>query len=307
MSSSKLKDMNNRKEVADFIQSFSRPEGFSTASWFNIKKWAMAVWEAKLASQTWQYTLNISCKEFYAMLCDSNGDCIVADARLLQFENNSYTQKWFLQLLDQATAFAREEAYEEALKTVDLALEIQPKSGEAWNNKAVVLRELKQYKAAFATFSRALVYKKDCAKIWVNRAELFIRVGWFKKALEDAHTAIRLEGTNKHIERLISRALWSDGSHQKAINNWKIALHYYQASEQDWSLLATWQEQTGFIKEALMTYRKALSVNPFHAEALFGKGKLELVLKANAVSAKESLEMAHLLGHQQAKKTLTAF
>ena len=296
--------MNTRKEAADYINSFARPVGFSTASWYTLKKWALAVWDSKLSAQTWQYTLNIPCKEFYSMLCDKDGSCIVSDARLLKFERNKFTHKWFVQLLDTAIALAKEKEYEEALRQINIALEIKPKSAEAWNNKAVILSALKQYKSAFGAFNRALFTDKTSAKIYINRAELFMKVDWFSKVLEDLNTAVNLAGTNKHIERLRSLALWANKKHGQAITNWKCALHYYQATEEDWLLLAKWQLAAGNTKEAKLSYRKVLSLNPFYAEALYGKGILTVQENPESKSGKEAIEMAHLLGHEAAGNVL---
>lgn len=296
--------MKTRKEAADYINSFARPGGFSTASWFTLKKWASAVWDSKLAAQTWQYTLSIPCKEFYSMLCDVDGSCIVRDARLLKFESNRFTHKWFLELLETAITLAKEEEYEEALRQINRALEIKPKSAEAWNNKALILSALKQYKSAFGAFNRALFTDKTSAKIYINRAELFMKVDWFSKVLEDLDTAVILEGTNKHIEQLRSLALWANKKHNQAITNWKCALHYYQANEEDWLLLAKWQLAIGDTKEAQLSYGKVLSLNPFYAEALYGKGILTVQENPKSKSGKEAIEMAHLLGHETAGNAL---
>ena len=302
--SSKLNGMKTKKEVADHINSFVRPEGYNTAAWFTLKKWAGAVWDSKLASQTWQYTLKVSCKEFYDMLCDSKGECIISDLRLLKFEQNRYTKKWFFQLLEESTAFAKEGEYEEALRLINIAVEIQPKSTEAWNNKAVILKELKQYKSAFGAFSRALFINRNTARVYVNRAELFMEVEWYQKALEDLNSAVELEGTQKYIEQLKSLALWKSKKQRQAINNWKCALHYYQANEADWTLLAKWQLAIGDLKEARLSYRKVLSLNPFYADALYGKGLLEIQENPESKTGLEAIEMAHLLGHQSAGEVL---
>ena len=52
--------------------------------------------------------------------------------------------------------FAREEKYEEAIKSFDKALEINPHYSKAWNNKGIVLAKLKKYNDAIKCYDNAL-------------------------------------------------------------------------------------------------------------------------------------------------------
>lgn len=299
--------MKTRKEVNAYINSFRRPDNFNHAAWMTLKKWALAIWDAHLKNQRWQYAVKVSCKEFYQMLCDTDGMCIVPDIDLLKFEINDFTAKWFSQQVDLAANLAREGEFNEALAHLDIALKIKANSAEALNNKAVVLHQLKQYKSAFGYFAQALEAAPAKAKIYVNRAALYSDVDWYQKAVEDLEMALSLYGPSKVLEKKKSEALWNTGKRNKAIENWRNTLLYFNAEETDWMLLAQWQLAVGSKSDALESYRRVLNINPFYAEALLGKGALTLEQNPTDNKAKEALEMAHLLGSSQAKATLNAF
>jgi len=59
--------------------------------------------------------------------------------------------------------------YDEAIKTLDKAIEINPRLAEAWYNKGNALLSLGKYEEAIKAFDKAIEINPQYAKAWNNR------------------------------------------------------------------------------------------------------------------------------------------
>ncbi len=63
--------MNNEitlPEAKRYVDSFSRPNGYSPYAWDVTKKLAMEAWGSYLANRPFRRQVNYMCNEFYAMI-----------------------------------------------------------------------------------------------------------------------------------------------------------------------------------------------------------------------------------------------
>lgn len=298
--------MKTRQAIEKHINQFKRPDNFNPASWMVLKKWAVAIWKAHQKQQCWQYPVKVTCPEFYAMICDEQGKCIIRDRVLLKFEVNRWTKPWAKELIRTAVDLAKSEEREEALKQINLALAISSQSAEAWNNKAVIEHQLKRYKSAFESFDKALSIAPEVAKIYMNRALLYRDVNWDEKAHQDLNKALSLGGDRVFIQKQQARSLWNMDYKEAAARQLHDVLNAHHGDEKDWTLLGDWLVALNKISAAQEAYIKVLNMNPFYADALFGNAMLKAMKQPNSKAVKDELEMAHILGAKNARDVLEA-
>jgi hypothetical protein len=69
-------------EAQRHIDSFSRPQGFNTYSWRVVKKLALRAWESHLEGRIFERSVNFMCREFYLMIQDPEGQCIIPKSKI---------------------------------------------------------------------------------------------------------------------------------------------------------------------------------------------------------------------------------
>jgi tetratricopeptide (TPR) repeat protein len=82
---------------------------------------------------------------------------------------------------------------EQALRVLDAILAAQPEAAITWNNRAILMRRMKQPGEALASADRALALNAAYAKAWVNRANALIELHRFAEAQTSANTALDLD------------------------------------------------------------------------------------------------------------------
>ena len=98
--------------------------------------------------------------------------------------------------------------YDKAIECYDKALEINPMYEQAWNNKGAALAGLKRYAEAIKCYDKALEINPMYAKAWYNKGADLVRLERYKEAIKCAKEALRLtpEGDpNRQVmEKLLS-------------------------------------------------------------------------------------------------------
>lgn len=82
---------------------------------------------------------------------------------------------------------------QQALQVLDAILAAQPGAAITWNNRAILLRRMKQPGEALASADRAVALNAAYAKAWSNRANALIELGRFAEAQTSASTALDLD------------------------------------------------------------------------------------------------------------------
>jgi tetratricopeptide (TPR) repeat protein len=66
--------------------------------------------------------------------------------------------------------------FAEALRHLDLALNIRPNDDTAWNNRGVALGSLERYEEAIASYNRTLELRPDYDEAWINRGLSYLKL-----------------------------------------------------------------------------------------------------------------------------------
>ncbi|MBN8421244.1 MAG: protein kinase [Verrucomicrobia bacterium] len=82
---------------------------------------------------------------------------------------------------------------EQALHVLDAIVAAQPGAAITWNNRAILLRRMKQPGEALASADRAIALNAAYAKAWTNRANALIELRRFSEAQTSASTALDLD------------------------------------------------------------------------------------------------------------------
>lgn len=81
----------------------------------------------------------------------------------------------------------------DALPLLDEILAASPDAAMTWNNRAILLRRMKQPGEALASADRAIQLNPAYAKAWANRANALIELGRFDDALESATRSLAID------------------------------------------------------------------------------------------------------------------
>ena len=73
--------------------------------------------------------------------------------------------------------------YEEAVKALNRAIELNPKDTEVWNNRGIVLSLLKRNKEAIWSFEKATSIDPRNAEAWYNRGMVFCSLERYEDAI----------------------------------------------------------------------------------------------------------------------------
>jgi tetratricopeptide (TPR) repeat protein len=72
-------------------------------------------------------------------------------------------------LTEEGNSFCSLKRYEEAIKSFNEALKIDPKYVNAWYSKGIILRDLTRYEEAIKSFNEALKIDPKCADAWLDK------------------------------------------------------------------------------------------------------------------------------------------
>jgi tetratricopeptide (TPR) repeat protein len=82
---------------------------------------------------------------------------------------------------------------EQACSVLDAIVASQPGAAITWNNRAILMRRMKQPEKALASADRAIALNAAYAKAWVNRANALIELHRFAEAQTSASKALDLD------------------------------------------------------------------------------------------------------------------
>lgn len=91
--------------------------------------------------------------------------------------------------------------YQEALKSANTAVGINPKSVEAWLNQGVALEALKQYQEAVLAYQQALCINPKKADIWSALSRPLLQLRRYKEALTAFEEVLKIEPNNSQVQQ----------------------------------------------------------------------------------------------------------
>jgi tetratricopeptide (TPR) repeat protein len=156
---------------------------------------------------------------------------------------------------------------EDALRELDVALDIDPEAAFAYYNRGIVLQTLKRFSAALASYDAAIALKPDYAEAFCNRGNTLAELKRLHESLASFDRAIALKP--RYAQALANRATVLErlARSQEARTSLESAIacapHFAEAHYN----LANILRQRGDLEQAVAHYERALAIMPNFAEA----------------------------------------
>ncbi|WP_413167598.1 tetratricopeptide repeat protein [Capilliphycus salinus ALCB114379] len=147
-------------------------------------------------------------------------DALTACEGALQTDGNLYESDPADAYLQKGQALAGLSRYEEAITSIDTALNLKPESAIAWNTKSVILWQAQNYREALQANDRALALDQNYFQGWFNRGGILRAIQQNQEALAAYERAVNSDISLVYAATLASvwanrsAILWNLGKYQ---------------------------------------------------------------------------------------------
>jgi tetratricopeptide (TPR) repeat protein len=129
-------------------------------------------------------------------------------------------QEWF----EKALKDVENKSFEEALKSCDKAIQIEPSFAEAYNRRGYIFYTLEKLDRAIKDFNEAIRLKPNYPDAYFNRAISRAGKRDYQAAIKDYNEAIRLNPIDDDAYYSRGAAYWNLRDSHKAIEDWEMTL-----------------------------------------------------------------------------------
>ncbi len=191
-----------------------------------------------------------------------------------------------------ASAFDALHMYDQAIRDLKTALEIDPDNPRYRAQLGAQLKQAGRYEEALEYLNPAIESEPSNAMSWRDRSRTFYELGDLESALSDINRAMELDPTSTQGVAMRGIILWEMGNAEEALADFNMAIRL----EQDplvrvWSVMgrANCLIEQGDYSEAITDLESVLAFDStfYSAHFLLGKCKLEL---GDTAAARISLE-----------------
>jgi tetratricopeptide (TPR) repeat protein len=179
----------------------------------------------------------------------------------------------------------------EAVESYDRALVLEPDKNRAWGNRGIALGELGRNAEALESYDRALALKPDDHWAWFSRGIALGELGRNAEALESYDRALALKSDDPSAWNNRGNALARLGRNAEALESYDRALALKSDDPRAWNNRGNALGELGRNAEALESYDRALALKPDDALAWHGRGAALAMLDRYA-EALESYDRA---------------
>ena len=189
--------------------------------------------------------------------------------------------------------------YQQALASVDRAININPNFAEAWNNKSAILWHLQKYQDAQQAVEQALEFKPKYSQAWFNQGRILSTLGKYVEAVKaydyalinDVNTLENLTCANILDSKIVSP--WDAKQYSRVIDSAKNSCADILANKS----VALWHLKQ--YQDALVATNQAIQLNPKSFEAWYNRGVVSIDLKQYQ-QALDAYEQANILSPNNA-------
>ncbi|MGO8755099.1 MAG: tetratricopeptide repeat protein [Gallionellaceae bacterium] len=167
-----------------------------------------------------------------------------------------------------------------ALELIDKAIEICPNNALFYSNRAIVLKELKQYDAAVASYDKIIALKAGFAETYYNRGNLLKELNQLEAALVSYDKAIALKADYAKAYLNRGNALLQLKKHDAALASYDKAIAIKPDFAEAHNSRGIVLKDLKHIEAALASCDKAIALETDYAEAYWNKS-LTLLLSGN--------------------------
>jgi tetratricopeptide (TPR) repeat protein len=122
---------------------------------------------------------------------------------------------------------------EEALKSFDELIELNPEYHEAWNGRGNALNDMGRYKDALESYDRVIKLNPEYHNGWFNSGIALCNMGQYEEALERYNRAIKLNPESHDAWNSRGNSLYNMGRYEEALESYdrviKLNPEYHDA------------------------------------------------------------------------------
>ncbi len=279
----------------------ARPSQFNLNAWDTIKKQANQIWAWHLEGKSWKQSVKVTCREFYEMLLDQNGELII-DPKQLLWVPNQRINNWFRELKTETDRLVEMGMYREALPKLRVMICIKRNDYQTLCQLALSLKQTGDQISSLLYLNKAIQLYPGYERAYTLRAAILSARDEDDKALRDLNTAIAIN--DKQASSFISRSILhrNRGDLDRALTDIQRAIKLDGNNDKVYTQLGLLFEETGQVLMAYKAYRKALRINPFDSESLYRRALIRIALRISLKAAGDDLLLARSLGHPLAEE-----
>ncbi len=162
--------------------------------------------------------------------------------------------------------------FEEALRSLEKAIEIDPLVANIWNNKGICLGNMSHLDEALKCLDMAIEIDPLSAYAWNNKGFWLGNMGRFDEALKCLDKAIQINPLYADAWNTRGTTLFNMGHIDEALISHKKAVEIDSRHGYAWNNMGLTLYGMGRLNEALKCYDKAIEIDPWNANAWYNKG-----------------------------------
>ena len=171
------------------------------------------------------------------------------------------------------------ERYEEALKSCGKAIELDPDNVQAWGVRGTVLRDLERYEEALESFDKAIELEPENALAWRSRGAVLSHLERYEEALESYDKATELEPDNEMVWGSRGAVLMILKRYEELLGSFDRTIEVEPDNAMAWGNRGAVLGLLGRYEEALKSCDKAIELEPDNAMAWGNRGAVLLILE----------------------------
>ena len=168
--------------------------------------------------------------------------------------------------------------YEEAIKHYDRAIDLNPQSANAYNNRGNAKRALGRHRDAIADYDQAIDLNPQPANAYNNRGNAKCALGRHRDAIADYDQAILIYPHFAEAYNNRGNAKCALGRHRDSIADYDQAISINSQYAEAYCNRGNAKVALGRHRDAIADYDQAISINSQYAEAYYNRGIAKVAL-----------------------------
>ena len=207
---------------------------------------------------------------------------MIQEFYMAKVNNSSEAQKSSKGYFEEALSLSRQGKKEEAIRAYDKAIELNPDSTEAYNNKGNALRDLGKNVEAIRVYDKAIELNPDNVAAYNGKGNALCDLGRKEEGIRAFDKSIELKPDNAIVYYNKGLALQALGKNVEAIRVYDKAIELKPDFAMAYNNQGNVLRDLGKNVEAIRVYDKAIELKPGYAAAYNNKGNALQALGRNA-------------------------
>lgn len=185
--------------------------------------------------------------------------------------------------------------WRDSVRLTDYFVKIYPDDPTAYLNRGLAYQEVKEFPAAIADFTSALVINPGYAEAYNRRALVYYETGDFERAIIDFSAAVRIDPNNAEIYFNRGNVFYDMRVYNEAEADYTRAINLDSTRAELFYNRGNIRARLGGAEPAISDYSRAIALDPGHARAYYNRAISYLLLK-NYKAAYRDIERSIDLG-----------